>query len=118
MNGVRYMVDPKDYYPFIQELEENEGAIKEHTRFYLASKAFNHTAQYENTIANYLNQKSVHSPEFDESLNLSLNLLKQKLRYGENPHQKAAFYQTANPQHDSITPPINYKEKYYPITTF
>lgn len=98
------LVDPNDYPRIIKELEENKGAIKEQTRFQLAAKAFAHTADYDNTIARYLGQKSSppDSSPFSETLSLSYRL-KESLRYGENPHQKAAFYQEIHPALDAIT---------------
>ena len=86
------VTDPGDYGELLQELEENE-QVSDKTRFRLATKAFAHTAQYDSMIAQYLAERSpespgdglpeVHSPRFVRS---------QELRYGENPHQAAAFY--------------------------
>ena len=80
--------DPSDYGA-IREAIENEGGISEKFSLYLSRKAFNHTASYDALIAGYLNEKA--GEMFPPSLTLTYSLA-QELRYGENPHQKAAFY--------------------------
>lgn len=98
------LVDPKDYQNFISELEHNHGTIKEATRFYYAAKAFAHTAAYEGNIANFFGQKIAQQPITGFGNTLSLNYqLKERLRYGENPHQEGAFYQEVSYAPDSIT---------------
>jgi phosphoribosylaminoimidazolecarboxamide formyltransferase / IMP cyclohydrolase len=97
------LVDPSDYDHFLQEFEENHGSTTEKSRFHYAAKAFAHTAGYDAAIANFLNKKIAgHKTEFGESLSLHYQL-KERLRYGENPHQKGAFYQESTPAQDSIT---------------
>lgn len=84
------VVNPRRYDSLIQELKEHEGAITEATRSNLARDAFRHTAQYDAAIATYLD--GVHSTEKMPDF-LSLTMRKGlDLRYGENPHQPAAFY--------------------------
>jgi len=106
------LVDPTDYLPFIQELEKNEGAISEKTRFHLATKAFAHTAAYDADIADYLAQKETPPShhKFGDTLSLHFKL-KSHLRYGENPNQQGAFYQDYAPPKDSITQAIQLQGK-------
>lgn len=90
--AVTVVVDPTDYPAIIQELQEHKGKLKHSTRFNLAVKAFEHTCDYDGAIANYLGKKTAdnHSP-YPQTLNQQF-LKSQDLRYGENPHQSAAFY--------------------------
>jgi phosphoribosylaminoimidazolecarboxamide formyltransferase/IMP cyclohydrolase len=88
--NVVIVVDPKDYNVVIKELKENDDVSKK-TRSRLAIEAFRYTAKYDWIIHKFL-EKSVSTPiEFPELLNLTYKKV-QDLRYGENPHQKAAFY--------------------------
>lgn len=84
------IVDPKDYQIVTKELEENKDVSK-NTKFYLASKVFEHTANYDTMIANYLRAQR-EDDELPETLTLTFEKV-QQMRYGENPHQNAAFYQ-------------------------
>lgn len=90
---VTVITDPEDYSLLCEELKHNDGATQPHTRFRLAQKAFTHTASYDCAISNYLTSIGDHHQrkDFPDSLNLNFHLV-QHLRYGENPHQKAAFY--------------------------
>lgn len=86
---VAVVIDPSDYDTIIDEIKNN-GQVSLDTKFYLCAKVFEHTAQYDTLIANYLRQQ-----RNDESLpqNFTMTFEKvQEMRYGENPHQKAAFY--------------------------
>ncbi|MEW8997067.1 MAG: bifunctional phosphoribosylaminoimidazolecarboxamide formyltransferase/IMP cyclohydrolase [Thermoanaerobacter sp.] len=85
---VTILVDPKDYDTVIEEIKQY-GNTKEETRFYLAAKAFGHTALYDSLIYNYLIQKN--NIEFPEVMAFAYEKA-QDMRYGENPNQKAAFY--------------------------
>lgn len=89
---VTVVVDPNDYAPVLNELKE-KGEISIETNFRLAKKVFQHTARYDGAISNYLGQieggKKVY--EFPETFTFQVRKA-QELRYGENPHQKAAFY--------------------------
>ncbi|HQU97973.1 MAG TPA: bifunctional phosphoribosylaminoimidazolecarboxamide formyltransferase/IMP cyclohydrolase [Nitrosomonas sp.] len=85
---VAIVTDPLDYSMVCEELEAHKGKITATTRFELAKKAFTHTASYDSAISNYLTGIN---QDFPDSLNLNFQLI-QELRYGENPHQKAAFY--------------------------
>lgn len=82
------IIDPKDYDLIINELKNNKDTSLE-TRQYLAAKVFQYTAYYDSLISNYFNK--LENIDFPNILNLSFKD-KQELRYGENPHQKAAFY--------------------------
>ncbi|WP_017434413.1 bifunctional phosphoribosylaminoimidazolecarboxamide formyltransferase/IMP cyclohydrolase [Saccharococcus caldoxylosilyticus] len=85
---VTVVVDPADYDMVIQELKEH-GDISAETKRKLAAKVFRHTAAYDALIAEYLTNKT--GEEYPETLTVTFEK-KQTLRYGENPHQTAAFY--------------------------
>lgn len=85
---VSVIVDPKDYDQVIDELKSSE-RVSEETNKYLAGKVFNYTAYYDALIAKYFNQ--INDVKFPETLTLTYKK-EDSLRYGENPHQGAAFY--------------------------
>ena len=85
---VSVIVEPSDYEEVLKQMEENDGSLTLDKRRELAAKAFSHTANYDSAISNYLNQKQEKNPKFL----FGKYELKQELRYGENPHQSAAFY--------------------------
>ncbi|HEX7012591.1 MAG TPA: bifunctional phosphoribosylaminoimidazolecarboxamide formyltransferase/IMP cyclohydrolase [Steroidobacteraceae bacterium] len=86
------LVDPRDYALVLEELEAQNGAVSEQTRKRLAAKAFAHTAAYDAAVASYLARVTPGaSKEFPDNLALSFRK-RLDLRYGENPHQRAAFY--------------------------
>ncbi|HMV92456.1 MAG TPA: bifunctional phosphoribosylaminoimidazolecarboxamide formyltransferase/IMP cyclohydrolase [Thauera aminoaromatica] len=95
--GVGIVTDPEDYGCIIEELEANAGKLSHKTRFALAVKAFTHTARYDSAISNYLTALvtneagDVSLQTYPERLQLAFDKV-QDLRYGENPHQTAAFY--------------------------
>ncbi|MGM0217415.1 bifunctional phosphoribosylaminoimidazolecarboxamide formyltransferase/IMP cyclohydrolase [Enterococcus sp. AZ126] len=95
---VTVVVDPKDYEQVLIEVSQ-KGATTLATRKKLAAKVFRHTAAYDALIAEYLTN-AVGEKE-SEIVTLTYEL-KQELRYGENSHQKAAFYQNALPISFSI----------------
>lgn len=101
--AVTVLTHPEDYPSVLQELELSNGATTLETRFKLAQKVFTHTAQYDAHIANYLNRMHLDNErdEFPQSFTLQF-YKKQDLRYGENPHQKAAFYIEAEPGQCSV----------------
>lgn len=80
--------DPKQYVPFIEELNPNS-EIDFETRKRLASHAFSHTADYDSAIANYFYELVGEKPSPQLTISLPLS---QELRYGENPHQSATVY--------------------------
>jgi len=90
---VAIVVDPNDYDNVIGQLTDNSGVIEADSRFKMAVKAFEHTARYDGMIANYLGKIVENGkPEgFATTFNTQLTLA-QTMRYGENPHQNAAFY--------------------------
>lgn len=100
--AVTVVTDPGDYDAIITELGENSCAITDATRSRLAQKAFAHTANYDAAVSNYLG--SLGNQEHDPfPVTYSVQFKKaQALRYGENPHQRAAFYQELNPVTGSI----------------
>ena len=90
--SVTVIVDPADYKAVVDELEANGGATSIDTRSRLAAKAFAHTAKYDTMVSNYLLNREGNAAEtFPQTLPLVYEKI-QELRYGENPHQKAAFY--------------------------
>jgi phosphoribosylaminoimidazolecarboxamide formyltransferase / IMP cyclohydrolase len=95
---VAIVTDADDYENIIAEMKQNSGALSAVTRFNLAKKAFNHTAEYDGMISNYLTSLDANNkPQtFPTQLNLSVTLA-ETMRYGENPHQDAAFYVEKNP---------------------
>ncbi len=100
------IVNSGDYQRILQVMAENDGAIDLATRFDLAVSAFEHTAHYDGTIANYLGTE-ISADEDDESVAFPRTFNSQfikveDLRYGENPHQKAAFYTEKNPPSGTV----------------
>lgn len=89
------LVDPNDYEKVIEELKAN-GETTLETREKLAAKVFRHTANYDAMIASYLTEKT--GEKYPEKLTITYDKV-QDLRYGENPHQSAAFYKNMNPQY-------------------
>jgi phosphoribosylaminoimidazolecarboxamide formyltransferase/IMP cyclohydrolase len=100
---VAIVTDPADYNPVLQELRTT-GTISTETRFRLARKAFSHTAVYDGAIGNYLTaiDASGRSVAFPDQINFS-HVKVQDLRYGENPHQAAAFYRDVEPVQGSLS---------------
>ncbi len=86
---VTVIIDPLDYSLVIEELKK-EGSTTLNTRSYLARKVFNYTAYYDTLISNYFNE--IEGVDFPEKLTLAYKG-KKGLRYGENPHQGASFYE-------------------------
>ncbi|SPS04183.1 bifunctional phosphoribosylaminoimidazolecarboxamide formyltransferase/IMP cyclohydrolase [Latilactobacillus sakei] len=93
--SVYVVVDQADYDETLAQLQQDDVTYRRH----LAAKAFRHTAAYDSLIAGYLSDAD--AVEFPEKLSLTYDF-KQALRYGENAHQKAAFYQSALPSAFSI----------------
>lgn len=95
---VAVIVDPTDYQKTLSELKADHGLCLQ-TRFNLALKCFQHTAHYDTAIATYL--ANLIKVDFPETLSLQF-YLSQSMRYGENPHQKAAFYSEFTPDTGTI----------------
>ncbi len=105
---VAIVVDPLDYGSVLAELERDEGRVSAATRLRLAAKAYAHTAQYDAMVASYLSQQvrangssSAGGDEFPDLLPLQFRK-RLDLRYGENPHQQAAFYVATDAQGASV----------------
>ena len=98
-HDVAVVVDPADYAAIIAELNANASSLCQQTRFNLALKSFEHTASYDTAIAAYL--AGINKQGFPEVLNLQF-YQSQTLRYGENPHQNAAFYSEKTPVSGTI----------------
>lgn len=93
---VAIVTDPADYAVVLREMQSSQGAVGAETRFELAKKAFSHTAEYDGAISNYLTSLTTGQDKqrFPNKFNVQLNKV-MDLRYGENPHQEAAFYRDA-----------------------
>lgn len=97
--SVAVVVDPEDYDSIIEELTNSEGEISLATRKKLAAKVYRHTAQYDALIAEYFMKQT--EEVFPENFSVTYEKV-QQLRYGENPHQQAAFYKEVNAPKTSI----------------
>ncbi len=91
--AVAVLTDHADYQSILDEIASNEGGVSEATRYDLAIKTFEHTARYDGAIANYFGCISAtgQKEEFPRTYSLQVKKV-QEMRYGENPHQRAAFY--------------------------
>ena len=103
---VAVLTEPGDYPQVVAELQE-QGAVSDATRFRLAASAYAHTARYDGMVADYLARRlpgtetdsgaqdlpMVHTPQFKR---------RQAMRYGENPHQQAAFYSLAGAEPNGL----------------
>jgi len=86
---VSVIIDPEDYNLVLEELEK-KGRVSQKTNFYLSSKVFEHTSSYDTLIANYMRQER-QAEILPEVITMTYEKV-QDMRYGENPHQAAAFY--------------------------
>ncbi len=95
---VAIVTDAGDYKSLTAEMKAHDGAIRHDTRFALAKKAFTHTAEYDGMISTYLSSLDEDSNRrvFPDKLHLTFTKA-QDMRYGENPHQDAAFYVEKHP---------------------
>lgn len=87
------VTDPADYAPVLGWLREGE--VDPDEKYNLACKVFEHTAAYDALVASFLRRQQDNSPLFPQSLTLTYDRV-QAMRYGENPHQRAAFYREIN----------------------
>ncbi len=108
--AVSVLVDAADYARVLDEMQNNDGAVSEATRFDLAVKTFEHTAHYDGAIANYLGKLTDGKADFPRTFNSQYQKT-QEMRYGENPHQKAAFYVEANPAEACIATAVQLQGK-------
>jgi phosphoribosylaminoimidazolecarboxamide formyltransferase/IMP cyclohydrolase len=106
--GVAVVTDPHDYAAVLAEMASSDGQLSLSTRFKLATKAFVHTARYDAAIANWLTSLDADHRQqpFSDQLQLAFDRV-ETLRYGENPHQQAAFYRDPSPLAGSIA---NYRQ--------
>lgn len=88
---VTVIVDPADYPNILKELKENKGRTTYETRQKMALKGFRHTRAYDAAVSGYLSKKFEGGERFPSQVEIDLEKI-QGLRYGENPHQQAAFY--------------------------
>ncbi len=101
--AVTVVVDAADYQAVLAEMDAHDGAVGDALRYRLAVKVFEHTARYDGAIANYLGGRNMEGadPRFPEALSLQFRKA-QAMRYGENPHQAAAFYVEHAPAEASV----------------
>jgi len=99
---VTIVVNSDDYAPVLEEMRANDGATTLATRFDLAVRAYEHTAAYDGAIANHFGTLVPGgSDRFPRTFNTQYRLV-QEMRYGENPHQQAAFYAEPSPAEAGI----------------
>ena len=99
---VTIVVNASDYGEILSEMQSNGGSTSLESRFNLAIKAYEHTAAYDGAIANHFGTLVPGgSPKFPRTFNAQFHKV-QEMRYGENPHQQAAFYVEANPAEAGI----------------
>ncbi len=97
------VVNPTRYPTLIEELKANDGVVSEKLKFELACEVFEHTATYDRAIADYLSSiKARTESKYPKTLNLTFRK-EAELRYGENPHQTAAFYVDPRAKEPSVS---------------
>ena len=101
---VAIVVNASDYQTVAEEMQDNQGQLDYETRYQLMVKAFEHTAAYDGMIANHFGGRDTENQtrNFSDTYNVQYKKT-QDMRYGENPHQKAAFYTEANPTDASVS---------------
>ncbi|MFQ9510243.1 MAG: bifunctional phosphoribosylaminoimidazolecarboxamide formyltransferase/IMP cyclohydrolase [Lachnospiraceae bacterium] len=105
---VAVVVDPSDYSKVIEEMKVN-GKVSLDTKFYLMQKVFMHTSNYDTMIADYL-KKERKDHSFPETLTMTFEKV-QDMRYGENPHQAAAFYREVGKKEGSLVDAVQLNGK-------
>lgn len=105
---VAVVVDPADYSKVLEELKVN-GEVSLDTKFYLMQKVFMHTSNYDTMIADYL-KKQRNDNSFPETLTMTFEKV-QDMRYGENPHQNAAFYREVGKKTGSLVDAVQLNGK-------
>jgi phosphoribosylaminoimidazolecarboxamide formyltransferase/IMP cyclohydrolase len=109
---VAIVVNASDYKTVIDEMQANQGQLNYNTRYQLMVKAFEHTAGYDGMIANHFGARNTANEKRDFSDTFNVQYFKtQEMRYGENPHQKAAFYTEANPTEASVATAVQLQGK-------
>ena len=102
--SVTVVVDAADYDRVLDEMKNNKGTVTDATRFDLATKTFEHTAKYDGAIANYLGAIDADGKTTTFPRTFNSQFIKvQEMRYGENPHQDAAFFVEAGAREVSIS---------------
>ena len=110
--NVAIIVNPSDYARVINEMKSDNNTLTNATRFDLAVKAFEHTAHYDGMIANYLGKITADSEHSLFSRTFNTQYIKtQDMRYGENPHQNAAFYREHDIKEASVASSIQIQGK-------
>lgn len=100
---VTVLVNSADYGQLLDEMKNNAGVVSVATNFNLAVKVFQHTAAYDGAISNYLGSRLTDEvKEYPPTFTFQVNKA-QDLRYGENPHQTAAFYVESNLSEPSVS---------------
>lgn len=101
---VAVVVDPDDYDNILKEMKAADGGLNKNKKLKLAYKAFRHTAEYDQLIQDFLSDLALEAEEKEEMQESRLDRYDKKmdLRYGENPHQKAAFYLDSQRNEPSI----------------
>ena len=102
--AVAIVVDAADYAALADEMKSSAGELSRKTRFALAKKAFTHTAAYDAAIGNYLTCRELEGEPraYPDVLTMQWTKI-QDMRYGENPHQSAAFYRDEMPAAGSLS---------------
>ncbi|PHS70017.1 MAG: bifunctional phosphoribosylaminoimidazolecarboxamide formyltransferase/inosine monophosphate cyclohydrolase [Methylophaga sp.] len=108
--SVTVLIDPADYSRVVEQIKQN-GGVDDATRFDLAVKTFEHTAHYDGAIANYLGSITDNGKvAFPRTFNSQFHKI-QDMRYGENPHQKAAFFTEKQPESGTISAAVQIQGK-------
>jgi phosphoribosylaminoimidazolecarboxamide formyltransferase/IMP cyclohydrolase len=109
---VAIVVNAGHYNTVIEEMQANQGQLDYSTRYQLMVKAFEHTAGYDGMIANHFGARNTANEKRDFSDTYNVQYFKtQEMRYGENPHQKAAFYTESNPTEASVATAVQLQGK-------
>ena len=111
-NDVTVIVNNSDYGVVLEELNKKDGCTTYETRYSMMLKAFEHTAAYDGMIANYFGSRNSDNKKslFPNTYNIQL-IKAQEMRYGENPHQNAAFYKEKNTNQSSVASAIQLQGK-------
>jgi phosphoribosylaminoimidazolecarboxamide formyltransferase/IMP cyclohydrolase len=111
-NDVTVVVNNSDYGIVLEELDKKSGCTTYETRYSMMVKAFEHTAAYDGMIANHFGARNSDNKKslFPNTYNIQL-IKAQEMRYGENPHQNAAFYKEKNTNRSSVANAIQLQGK-------
>ena len=111
-NDVTVVVNNNDYDVVLEELDKKDGCTTHETRYSMMVKAFEHSAAYDGMIANHFGARNSDNKKslFPNTFNIQL-IKAQEMRYGENPHQNAAFYKEKNANQSSVANTIQLQGK-------